>query len=74
MDNITDEKYLQILGKRIRDKRKEKKMSQEVVAQLCEMEKANLSRIETGKTNTTVLTLRKLSKVLFGHVSELFVD
>jgi len=71
---MTDEKYLIQLGSRIRSKRLEKNLSQDKLAALCDIEKANLSRIETGKTNITILTLRKISKVLFGHLSELFVD
>lgn len=71
---MSDEKYLKQLGSRIRNKRIERKLSQDKLAALCDMEKANLSRIETGKTNTTILTLRKISKALFGNLSELFVD
>ncbi len=71
---MSDEKYLQQLGKRIREKRMEKNLSQDKLAAMCEMEKANLSRIETGKTNTTILTLRKISKALVVKLSDLLVD
>jgi transcriptional regulator with XRE-family HTH domain len=71
---MSDEQYLIELGRKIRERRKEKKMSQDEVAALCDIEKANLSRIENGKTNSTILTLRKISLVLFNHTSELFLD
>lgn len=71
---MSDEKYLLTIGRKIREKRKEKKLSQDEVAALCDIEKANLSRIENGKTNSTILTLRKISLVLFNHTSELFLD
>jgi transcriptional regulator with XRE-family HTH domain len=71
---MTEEKFLAVLGKSIRDKRKEKKLSQDKLAALCNVEKANLSRIESGKTNATILTLRKISEVLFGKVGEMFLD
>lgn len=71
---MSDEKYLQQLGKRIRENRVEKNLSQDKLAAMCEMEKANLSRIETGKTNTTILTLRKISKALVVKLSDLLVD
>jgi transcriptional regulator with XRE-family HTH domain len=71
---MTDEKYLNKLGKKIRDKRKEKKLSQDKLAAMCDIEKANLSRIETGKTNATILTLKKISVALFTHISEMFTD
>lgn len=72
--NMTEEKYLIHLGKRIRDRRKEKKLSQDKLAAMCDIEKANLSRIETGKTNATILTLRKIGAVLFMQVSEMFEE
>ncbi|HRG89075.1 MAG TPA: helix-turn-helix transcriptional regulator [Chitinophagales bacterium] len=71
---MSDEQYLIEIGRKIRDRRKEKKMSQDEVAALCDIEKANLSRIENGKTNSTILTFRKISLVLFNHTSELFLD
>mgnify|MGYP001810330072 CR=1 FL=1 len=71
---MSDEQYLIEIGRKIRERRKEKKMSQDEVAALCDIEKANLSRIENGKTNSTILTLRKISLVLFNHTSELFLD
>ena len=71
---MSEEKYLIELGKKIRHKRQEKKLSLDKLALLCDVEKANLSRIESGKTNFTVLTLRKISVVLFTHPSELFLD
>ncbi len=71
---MSEEQYLIEIGRKIREKRKEKRMSQDEVAALCDIEKANLSRIENGKTNSTILTLRKISLVLFNHTSELFLD
>ena len=71
---MSDEQYLIEIVRKIREKRKEKKMSQDDVAALCDIEKANLSIIENGKTNSTILTLRKISLVLFNHTSELFLD
>ena len=71
---MSDEQYLIEIGRKIRERRKEKKMSQDEVAALCDIEKANLSRIENGKTNSSILTLRKISLVLFNHTSELFLD
>ena len=71
---MSEEKYLVDLGKKIRDKRKERKLSQDKLAAMCDIEKANLSRIESGKTNATILTLRKISMALFTHFSEMFAE
>jgi len=66
------EKFLIELGYRIKQIRSEKKMSQINLADKCDFEKASMSRIESGKTNSTILTLRKISKALDVEISELF--
>ena len=67
-----NEQFLAALGSRIKQIRAEKKMSQISLAEKCDFEKASMSRIESGKTNSTILTLRKISKALEVDVSELF--
>jgi transcriptional regulator with XRE-family HTH domain len=66
------DEFLIFLGSRIREIRKQKKITQEKLSDLCEFEKANLSRIETGLTNPTVLTLFKMSKALQVDLTEFF--
>jgi transcriptional regulator with XRE-family HTH domain len=39
---------------------------------MCEIEKANLSRIESGITNPTVLTLFKMSKAMEVGITDFF--
>jgi transcriptional regulator with XRE-family HTH domain len=47
-------------------------MTQNELAIQCNFEKASMSRIESGKTNITVLTLRKISKALDAEIHEFF--
>jgi transcriptional regulator with XRE-family HTH domain len=54
--------YLQKIGVRIKTLRKKRGMTQQELAFLCNFEKSNMSRIEKGKTNPTILTLQKISK------------
>lgn len=56
--------FLEKLGATIRRFRKERNMSLDTLAALCDYEKANLSRIESGKTNATVYTLYNISRVM----------
>jgi len=49
-------------------------MTQNELALQCNFEKASMSRIESGKTNVTVLTLRKISKALNAEMFEFFQD
>ena len=67
-----NEQFLAELGSRIKQIRMEKKMSQISLAAKCDFEKASMSRIESGKTNSTILTLRKISRALEVDMSDLF--
>ncbi len=51
--------------------RESKGISQQNLAAVCNFEKANLSRIEAGRTNPTVSTLYKISQALETTISEL---
>jgi len=59
------------IGERIRDLRESKGISQQNLAAICNFEKANLSRLEAGRTNPTISTLYKISEALNTTVSEL---
>ncbi len=61
----------QKIGQRIRELRESKGISQQNLAAICNFEKANLSRIEAGRTNPTVSTLYKISQALEITISEL---
>lgn len=65
-------KILIEIGARIKAIRKEKKLTQSDLANLCDFEKATMSRIESGQTNVTIFTLFKISNALNIHISELF--
>ena len=61
---MAEEKFLSMLGSRIKKARLEKNLSQVKLAELCNFEKASMSRIESGRTNVTILTLQKISSAL----------
>ena len=61
---MPEKKFLSMLGSRIKQTRIEKNLSQVKLAELCNFEKASMSRIESGRTNVTVLTLHKISNAL----------
>ncbi|MBL0153112.1 MAG: helix-turn-helix transcriptional regulator [Chitinophagaceae bacterium] len=70
---MTEPKFLSRLGARIKEIRLQKEISQHELASRCNFEKASMSRIESGKTNVTVLTLRKISNALEVDMSDFFV-
>ncbi|AHW60660.1 Helix-turn-helix [Draconibacterium orientale] len=61
----------QKIGNRIRELRESKGVSQQNLAAICNFEKANLSRLEAGRTNPTISTLYKISEALEVSLSDL---
>ena len=54
----------QRIGKKIRALRIKRKLSQETLAELCNLSSSYISYIETGKKRLSFATLEKLSKYL----------
>lgn len=68
-----DENYINIfIGRKIREIRVQKGITQQMLADACDMEIPNLSRIENGRTNPTVRTLFKLCQALDFPMQDLF--
>lgn len=61
MDEI--QLYIKV-GQKIKQARESKGLTQQELAYLCNMEKSNISRIESGRTNLTLKSLYQLSKAL----------
>lgn len=49
-----DDKVIKALGQKIRDARQSKGLSQQELANLCNVELSQINRIELGKINTSV--------------------
>ena len=52
------------MGKRIREARKSKRISLRELERLTDIDNANLCRIENGKKNSHILTLKSIADVL----------
>jgi len=57
----TDKELYETIGAMIKENRVRCGMTQQNLADLCEIEKANISRIERGCTNVTLKTLYRIS-------------
>lgn len=68
---MVEKQYLQKLGAQIKKKRMERKLSLLQLAQLLEIEKPNLARIERGGNNITILSLQKIAKALGTSIKDL---
>ncbi len=67
-----DTEYLILLGKRIKQLRTDKNISQAQLSFEADIQISQISRIERGLINTTVMNLVSISKVLEISLKELF--
>ena len=68
---MDDKTFLKKLGLTIQRIRKEKAITQVELGDSCDSEKSSINRIESGRTNPTILTLRKIAVGLNITVDEL---
>ena len=59
------------LGNRIKSLRLEKKISQEKLAHLSDLDRTYMHSIEKGERNVSIITIEKISKALNIHIHEL---
>ena len=64
MDTHEETEILVKIGKRVRELRKAKRLSQDTLALECNLTQTFLSQIERGKRNISVLTLWALAKAM----------
>lgn len=69
---IFEEEGLKLLALRLKQLRKEKKITQEELAYRSELTLSQIARIETVKINPTVSTLFRIAKALDVEIAELF--
>ncbi len=60
------------VGQRIKEIRTEKNISQQDLASKCNFEKSNMSRLEAGRTDPKLSTLKKVASGLGVEINELF--
>lgn len=70
MDSI----ILRSIGEKIREIRLQKKLTQKELAFILDIEISQITRIETGKINTSIINLIKIAKALEINISELLKD
>lgn len=62
------------IGERVSKLRKDRGLSQEDLAIMCNKQKQNISRLETGSINPSLFYLYELSMVLNVKISDFFKD
>lgn len=61
-------------GKRIRTLRKERRLSQEALAELCGLDRTYISGIERGFRNVALRNIEALAEALGVSIADLFKD
>ncbi len=74
MNKSDYEEVLRGVAKRIRGVRERQKITVQELAYRCEMERSNVSRIESGRVNITIKTLCLIASALNVSLEELVVD
>jgi transcriptional regulator with XRE-family HTH domain len=64
----------QKLGKRIRELRDKKGLSQEKFADLCGLDRTYIAGIEKGRRNVSLVNIEKIARALGLTLSQLFKD
>lgn len=71
MQNVKDQKFLTQLGKRLRELRLAKGLSQVDVGVAMDNYGEQIGRIERGELNVTICTLKKIAEALDTNLSDL---
>lgn len=69
---INKNEFLILFGKEIEKHRIEQNLSYRQLAQRCDIDHSNISKIEKGEINITLSSILELSKGLKVHPKELF--
>jgi transcriptional regulator with XRE-family HTH domain len=67
-----EEIFLLNIGKRIREIRTKKSISQEKLANMASIDRAFMGRVERGERNISILRLKKIADVLGVHLKDIF--
>ena len=71
MAKVLESDFLEQFGKQVEKLRKKKNLSYRKLAQNCNIDYSDISKIEKGKANITMLTLLELAKGLEVHPKKL---
>lgn len=66
-----NEQFLKLIGNNIRKLRNERKVSQQELADVCNIAKSTVQRIENGSLNPTILMLNNISNAFSVSLVEL---
>jgi len=69
--NIDDKTFLQQLGYRIRELRQAHRLTQEELADKCDLHRTFIGSVERGERNVSILNLRLIARILRVSLADL---
>jgi transcriptional regulator with XRE-family HTH domain len=72
MDEIRIAQIQKNFGSRIREIRKQRKLSQETLALACTLDRTYIGGVERGERNISIINIHKIAEALGVDVKELF--
>ena len=70
--NLNDKTFLQHVGDRLREARQAQQLTQEELADKCELHRTFIGSVERGERNLSILNLRRIAGVLRIPLADLF--
>ncbi len=64
LSSLDDQKFLRNLGKRLRDQRESRGLTQAQLAEKCNLHRTFVGSVERGERNVSILNLRLLARML----------
>lgn len=74
MDEEAEKTIKVMFGKRLREMRKRKGISQETLALVCDLDRTYIGSVERGERNISLINMHKIANALGMAVERLFVD
>ena len=72
--NLDDQKFLRLIGSRLRDYRLARGFSQAELGKRCQLHRTFIGSVERGERNIAVLNIRRIAKVLRVSLTNLLKD
>lgn len=74
MDKQREAQIQKHFGERVRDLRKQKGLSQEALALVCELDRTYIGGVERGERNISLINIYKIAEALGIDAKELFKE
>jgi transcriptional regulator with XRE-family HTH domain len=72
--NLSDQRFLRLIGSRIRERRIAQGWTQDELGKKCELHRTFIGSVERGERNVSILNLKVIAEVLRVPLADLLAD